>query len=226
MGIGVATGRDDVYITEDPNLVEADRLLPLAMASDTRSGELAWSGHYLVNPWLPDGRLAFLGDYPKLAAYLEQHRSALTKRNIARRSAKDWYRTIDRVNHALASRTKLYFPDMKATSNPTLDRGRTYPHHNLYWLTSDLWDLEVLGGLLLSRVAQLFIEAYCVRMRGGTLRFQAQYLRHIRVPDPSSLDPVLCGSLVEAFRSRDADRATKAATEAYGVPKAGELLRC
>ena len=76
---------------------------------------------------------------------------------------------------------------MKLTSNPVLDRGETYPHHNLYYLTSKVWDLEVLGGLLLSRVAQLFIQAYCVRMRGGTLRFQAQYLRRIRVPDPASM---------------------------------------
>ena len=100
---------------------------------------------------------------------------------------RDWYRTIDRVNHDLTGQPKLYFPDMKLTSNPVLDRGETYPHHNLYYLTSQAWDLEVLGGLLLSRVAQLFIEAYCVKMRGGTLRFQAQYLRRIRVPDPASL---------------------------------------
>ncbi len=226
VGIGVATGRDEVYVTVDPDLVEADRLLPLAMAADTRSGKLVWSGHYLVNPWLPDGRLVPLGEYPRLEAYLEQHRPVLTKRNIAQRRTTDWYRTIDRVNHPLASRAKLYFPDMKATSNPTLDSGTTYPHHNLYWLTSDCWDLEVLGGLLLSRVAQLFIEAYSVRMRGGTLRFQAQYLRQVRVPKPSSLDPALRGLLVEAFRSRDVDLATKAAIDAYGVHDAGELLGC
>jgi adenine-specific DNA-methyltransferase len=29
-----------------------------------------------------------------------------------------------------------------------LDRGETYPHHNLYFIESDTWDLEVLGGLL------------------------------------------------------------------------------
>src|SRR5260370_32526652 len=97
---------------------------------------------------------------------------------------------------------------MKLTSNPVLDHGETYPHHNLYYLTSTMWDLEVLGGLLLSKVAQLFIEAYCVKMRGGTLRFQAQYLRRIRGPDPSALPQALCDRLREAVPARDIHPAT------------------
>src|SRR5437764_1386986 len=84
----------------------------------------------------------------------------------------------------LAGRPKLLLPDMQMTIHRFLDEGGLYPHHNLYYVVSDVWDLRVLGGLLLSRVAQAFIEAYAVRMRGGTLRFQAQYLRRIRVPRP------------------------------------------
>ncbi len=136
-----------------------------------------------MDPWKRGGGLVDLTGYPKLRAYLEGRKTELRGRNIAQRQPRDWYRTIDRVHHDLTTQPKLYFPDMKLTSNPVLDRGETYPHHNLYYLTSQVWDLEVLGGLLLSRVAQLFIEAYCVKMRGGTLRFQAQYLRRIRVPD-------------------------------------------
>ena len=34
----------------------------------------------------------------------------------------------------------------------------------------------------MSSVGQFFVESYGVRMRGGYLRFQAQYLRRIRVP--------------------------------------------
>lgn len=45
--IGVATGADDIFITTDPDLVERDRLLPLAMAADTFTGQLRWSGRYL-----------------------------------------------------------------------------------------------------------------------------------------------------------------------------------
>jgi adenine-specific DNA-methyltransferase len=224
VGIGVATGADRVFITTDPGVAEPDRVLPLAMTADTRHGALQWSGHYLVDPWEGDGGLVDLADYPRLRAYFEDRRAELEGRHIARRNVRDWYRTIDPVRHELTALPKLYFPDMKLTSHPVLDQGETYPHHNLYYLTSGTWDLEVLGGLLLSRVAQLFIEAYCVKMRGGTLRFQAQYLRRIRVPDPAALPEGLCDRLGRAFRSRDADAATIAAVEAYGIADLADAL--
>jgi hypothetical protein len=226
VGIGVATGNDSVYVTTDLGIVEPERLLPLAMAADTKTGTVHWSGHYLVNPWEKGRGLVALDSYPRLKAYFEANQSNLVQRNIAKKNARDWYRTIDRVNHQLTKRDKLYFPDMKLVSNPTLDRGETYPHHNLYFLVSDTWDLEVLGGLLLSKVAQLFIEAYCVKMRGGTLRFQAQYLRRIRVPDPKSLSEDVVSELRDAFRSRDVGKATKAAVEAYGIQDLSGSFSC
>lgn len=106
---------------------------------------------------------------------------------------------------------------MKAHIHPVLEPGGHYPHHNLYYVTSETWDMEVLGGLLLSRVAQAFIEAYCVRMRGGTLRFQSQYLKKIRVPNPETLDPRIADELRQAFRNRDVQAATLAAARAFAI---------
>jgi hypothetical protein len=217
IGIGVATGADQVFITTDAEAAEPDRLLPLAMAADTRDGTVAWSGHYLVDPWSTDGRLVDLGDYPRLAAYFDAHRDGLVKRHIAGRQPERWYRTIDRVLHSLHGREKLYFPDMKLQAHPVLDRGETYPHHNLYYVVSDVWDLEVLGGLLLSEIAEMFVASYCVKMQGGTLRFQAQYLRRIRVPDPGSIAKTVQQDLRGAFRRRDRAAATQAARAAYRI---------
>jgi adenine-specific DNA-methyltransferase len=67
VGIGVATGCDDVFITRDPTLVEDDRLLPLLQASDTTSGYPSWSGTYLVNPWNDEG-IVDLDLYPRMAS--------------------------------------------------------------------------------------------------------------------------------------------------------------
>jgi adenine-specific DNA-methyltransferase len=218
VGIGVATGADKVFITRDPDLVESEQLLPMAMGRDTMSGDLRWSGHYLVSPWAPDNSgLVDLADVPRLAEYFETHAPALLKRNVAARRPKQWYRTIDRVDHTLTGKRKLLFPDIKATAHPVLDDGKTYPHHNLYWVTSEGWDIEVLGGLLLSRVAQMFIEAYAVKMRGGYFRFQAQYLRRIRVPQVATVDPAAQRQLRQAFRDRDVARATEAALDLYGI---------
>lgn len=218
VGIGVATGSDRVFVVKDASIVEPDRALPLVMARDTTAGSVEWSGHHLVNPWDGDsGSLVRLDEYPRLRAYFEAHQEELRRRHVAGRRPEQWYRTIDRVDHRLTSRAKLLLPDMKSTIHPVLDDGLRYPHHNLYWVASDRWDPATLGGLLLSRVAQLFIECYAVRMRGGTLRFQAQYLRRIRVPRLDALSSSLTAELADAFYWRDVEKATAAALRAYGI---------
>ena len=63
----------------------------------------------------------------------------------------------------------------------------------------------------------MFVECYAVRMRGGTLRFQAQYLRRIRVPRHDRLAARTAGQLRRAFAERDVERATAAAQRAYGL---------
>ncbi|MGH9150820.1 MAG: Eco57I restriction-modification methylase domain-containing protein [Acidimicrobiales bacterium] len=216
VGIGVATGCDDVYITYDRDIVESDRLLPLLQASDITNGAPAWAGGYLVNPWEGDG-LVDLARYPRLRRYLTRNAARLRERHTARKNLGQWYRTIDRVHPDLQARPKLVLPDIKAASHPVLDDGRYYPHHNLYFVTSDEWDLEVLGGLLLSDVANLFVGAYCVKMRGGCYRFQAQYLRRIRVPEPQAVSARDRRALRSAFVSRDVEAATATASRLYGI---------
>jgi hypothetical protein len=222
VGIGVATGSDEVFVVDTMPEVEEDRLLPLAMVRDLASGRLEWSKHYLVNPWSEDGKPVDLRAYPRLQRYFETHKSQLTKRYVVEKAPAQWYRTIDKVDPRLTARPKLLIPDMRLTIHPVLDEGTTYPHHNLYYVVSDVWDLRVLGGLLLSRVAQAFIEAYAVRMRGGTLRFQAQYLRRIRVPRPEGISARDQRELAEAFDRRDVERATAIALRVYGL---GELAQ-
>ncbi|MET8091337.1 Eco57I restriction-modification methylase domain-containing protein [Micromonospora sp. NPDC005220] len=223
VGIGVATGADSVFITTGAD-VEPRRLLPLSMVRDTTSGTLEWSGHYLVNPWGADGQLVDLDALPRLRAYYERHAAALKRRHVAGKRPAHWYRTIDKVDHSLVARPKLLFPDMKSEIHPVLDEGNFYPHHNLYYIVSDAWDLRVLGGLLLSRVAQAFVEAYAVRMRGGTLRFQAQYLRRIRVPRPETISPAAQAALAAAFDQRDTRAATEVALRVYGIEESGDLI--
>ncbi|MYF29675.1 MAG: N-6 DNA methylase [Gammaproteobacteria bacterium] len=216
VSIGVATGCDDVYVSDNPNGIEDDRLLPILTAGDIADGEAKWSGKYLINPWR-DGRLVDLAEFPGLAAHLRTHESRVRSRHVARRRPSAWYRTIDRVTPGLLERPKLLLPDIKSTAHPVLDDGRYYPHHNLYYVISDTWDLEVLGGLLLSDLANLFVGAYCVKMRGGTYRFQAQYLRKIRVPLPASLSIRDEAELRHAFQLRDRAAATCVAERIYGV---------
>jgi hypothetical protein len=226
IGIGVATGADRVFISAGKPDIEPDRLLPLALASDLKDGKVKWSGHYLANPWNEKG-LIDLDKNPRFESHLRPHHELLSSRHTAKKDrAENWHKTIDRVNLSLFSKEKLYIADIKERLLPALDLGKTYPQHNLYWITSDQWDLRVLGGLLISAVGEFFIHCYGVRMRGGYLRFQAQYLRRIRVPDPKSISPKLAQKLRQAFEAQDFKLATESAMEAYGLDRLPEFDEC
>jgi adenine-specific DNA-methyltransferase len=227
--IGVATGADPIFVTSDADLVEPDRLLPLSMVQDLKSDRFEWSGHYLVDPWAAEdpaarrdrfGGLVDLDRYPRLRAYFDANHAALAGRKRTLANGTVWYATIDRVDHSVTARPKLLFPDMRLTSRPVYDSGGFYPHHNLYYVVSDHWPLEILGGLLLSEVADMFIGTYAVKMRGKTARFQAQYLRRICVPVFDTIGEADRTALADAFSARDVERATGVALGLYGVSQA------
>ena len=75
----------------------------------------------------------------------------------------------------------------------------------------------MLGGLLSSRVALFFVWSYAVKMRGGYLRFQAQYLRRIRLPAVDNISRNLAEAIKKAFRDRAFDRLDELSLEAYGL---------
>lgn len=213
LGIGIATGNDSVFIISDPDKVESSRLLPAFNMRDWRRGINV--ERWLVNPWEEDNTLVDLEKYPKLERYLLEHKASLEKRHVARKG--DWYRTIDKPKWSLLGTPMLLFPDMASKADPVYSCGDKYPCHNCYWMTSDVWNIKALGGLLMSDIAESFVEAMCVKMRGKTLRFQAQYLRLIHVPNPCTLSEETVEMLVDAFEHRDRNEASLAAAIAYGL---------
>ncbi len=221
VGIGVATGADRVFIGRFDELdVEPERKLPLVMAGDLHGPEIAWSGQAVVNPFEDDGSLADLRRYPRFARYLQAHAHLLKRRHVARRNPAGWYRTIDRIHPALTHTPKLLVPDIKGTATVALDPGRYYPHHNLYFITSSSWDLRALQAVLRSAVAVLFVSAYCVKMAGGFLRFQAQFLRRIRLPDAAGVPGSLMARLAELGPSNDRAAIDEAVGDLYGLSAA------
>ena len=216
VSVGVATGADDIYITERAANTEPDRLLKTLSAKETSSGRIEWAGRYLVNPWTEHGLIP-LDQRPGMSAYLRRHATRLKSRHVASKYPRTWWRTIDRIDPTITGTPKLLIPDLKDRIAPVLDGGEYYPGHSLYYITSDTWDLEVLGGLLLSDLATLFVEAYSVRMANGYLRVSAQYLRRVRLPQPDTLSADVCVGLRDAFRARDLLAANTHARAAYGI---------
>jgi hypothetical protein len=220
VGIGVATGADAVFIGSEEELnVEPERRLPLVMTKDIRDGRVEWRGQWVLNPFEEDGSLVDPARYPKFRAYIGKHRAAIQKRNVAGRNPRGWFRTIDRIHTALTHQPKLLIPDIKGKAHVVYERGRYYPHHNLYYVVSEEWDLHALRTVLSSRVARAFVAAYCPKMRGGFLRFQAQYLRRIRLPRWETLDLGLRKKLILVGKSPDPAVEEDLVREVYGLKK-------
>ena len=217
VGIGVATGSDKVYIVDEGADIERDRLVPLVMREDIERGRIRNAGRFVINTFEETGGAVELAQYPKLARYLESNETNIRMRHVAKKNPRGWFRTIDRVYPRIVSIPKLLIPDIAGSNEVVFDVGYYHPHHNLYFITSDTWDMEVLGGLLSSKVALFFVWSYAVKMRGGYLRFQAQYLRRIRLPDPENIPKALADSIQDAFRRREFAKLDALAYEAYGI---------
>ncbi len=218
VGIGVATGADKAFIGDYDKLdVESDRKLSLVTTKDIVSGRVQWLGLGVINPFNQEGGLVDLRDYPRLCNYLEARREIIANRHVARKSPGNWYRTIDRIHPTLAKKPKLLIPDIKGEAHIVFERGELYPHHNLYYITSDVWDLRALQAVMLSAVTRLFIATYSTKMRGGYLRFQAQYLRRIRIPFWKDVPGSLRTELKNAAICRDMDAYNCAAFKMYGL---------
>lgn len=221
VGIGVATGADKAFIGDFENLdVEDSRKLPLVMTRDILEGHVAWRGKGIVNPFGNDGKLVDLGDFPKLQAYLEERKEQIAGRHVAEKNPRGWYRTIDRIYPELTYREKLLIPDIKGDASIVYEQGKFYPHHNLYFITSDEWDLHALQAVMRSGIARLFVSLYCTRMRGGYLRFQAQYLRKIRIPKWQDVSVELRQRLTVYAETNDRHALNEIVSELYDLTPA------
>ena len=220
VGIGVATGADKAFIGDFAALdVEEDRKLPLATTRDIVSGEVQWQGQGVINPFAEEGGLVDLRDYPRLRRYLEERKDVIASRHCAQKSPANWYRTIDRITPSLAQRPKLLIPDIKGEAHIVFEGGKLYPQHNLYYVTSDTWDLRALQAVLLSAVTRLFMATYSTKMRGGFLRFQAQYLRRLRIPQWKDVPEALRAELAEAATKRNIAACNQATFKLYGLSR-------
>ena len=218
IGIGVATGADKVFIAPFDLLdVESDRKLPLVMTKDIQSGKIEWQGFGVINPFDENGKLVSLSNHPKLRTYFHRHSELIKKRHVSKKNPNSWYRTIDRICPELVTKPKLLIPDIKGDAHIIYDKGQFYPHHNLYYIVSKDWDLQALKSVLASGIARLFIEAYSTRMHGDCLRFQAQYLRRIRVPLWSDVPKDLRRKLKLAAIKNDVNMRQEAVSQLYSL---------
>jgi hypothetical protein len=70
---------------------------------------------------------------------------------------------------------------------------------------------------MMSDLVEGYVDAFGVKMRGSTLRFQAQYLRMVHIPRADEVDEETKRELAEAFVAGSRERANRASRKAYGL---------
>lgn len=219
VGIGVATGADKVFIGSDSDLdVESSRKLRLLTRRDLKNNKIDWKGKYVLNPFDGDStNLVDLDAYPKFKAYIEANKEKIMRRHVAKKNTTSWFKTIDRIYPSLTGTPKLVIPDIQGKVQVVYDRGEFYPHHNLYYVTSEDWNLQALQAVLRSSLTSAIVATYSLRMRGDFLRFQAQYLRRIRIPNWSTVSEPLQAHLAAISTSDDQAEINHYVRELYGL---------
>ncbi|MBQ4386560.1 MAG: N-6 DNA methylase [Prevotella sp.] len=217
IGIGVATGADNIFISSElPSLVESELLLPALNAKDLRGDTMRWHQEYLLNPYTSSGELISLTRYPQAARYLESHRERLADRHVARKNASKWYKTIDRINPRLKSEAKILLPDMSGNRYIFVDEGRFYPLHNLYYVTGhSVRKLKILSAILMSDIIRQQISSITNNMNGGFPRWQSQYLRKLKVPDFMDMEGAQEDRLIQSYDEMDFDAVNRQVSSLY-----------
>jgi len=191
IGIGVATGADKVFIVQgNVNNLEKEVLVPLITRKDVNETGIDWKNRFIINPFFNNSSsLINLDDYPKTKKYLYDHYSELAERHVATRNNSKWYKTIDRIDTNLLKEPKLLIPDISTKNVIYYDKGDYYPHHNFYYITGNTEEnLLILRAILSSDYVKQQIAEKGLLMNGGALRWQAQTLRKVYIPNISLMN--------------------------------------
>ena len=167
--------------------------------------KIKWNSRYLINTYSPFHKgLINIEQYPKLKKYLESHRDKLEKRHIAKKNNNNWYKLIDPVKKDLISKPKLLIPDISTKNEIIFDDGQYYPHHNFYYITSDNYEnLLVLRTFLSSSFIINQVKQKGLLMNGGALRWQAQTLRKLHLPNIDVLSKEIKHKLIQLYELKN-----------------------
>ncbi|MEA1954356.1 MAG: Eco57I restriction-modification methylase domain-containing protein [Campylobacterota bacterium] len=205
IGIGVATGADDIFIIKksQETEIEDSRLLPLLKSNGLKEEKIKWDGSFILNPF-NENELCNLDNYPKLKDYFDKHEKRLKQRYIAKKRPMQWYKTIDKIKIDLLDKPKLLLPDLATVKFLHIDRGDYYPHHNLYYIIhKDIDKLKLLATILMSDFIKEQLSKIGIKMNGGLPRFQSQTLKKLRIPNIEAFPIFEQDSLIEAYEKKD-----------------------
>ena len=205
--VGPALGPERAFVgTADDLDVEEELLHPYVGPKELGSDRVAWKERLVICMHDDDGKLRCLDNYPRLAAHLKAHRTALENRAVVRNGA-SWHQPIDRVIRSVWSRPKILIPEMSKTPRVVVDHKGMIPSHGIYAIFSDEWPVDALAKFLRGGVLMTTLQAIAPRGKGGHLRAYARFLRKIPLTSWKSVPADLQNVLKADSWTREAKKA-------------------
>ena len=205
--IGVATGRDSVFISNTfQGKIEDELLIPIITSKGVKASTIQWKGNYIINPFNDNGHLINLDEFPLAKKYFLENKEELSKRHIAKKNLRKYYKTIDKIHKYLVSQPKILLPDISGNRFIHVDDGKYYPHHNLYYITGGSYrQMCLLASILMSDFVYEQLLHIGNKMKGGYPRWQSQNIRKLRIPLLNAMPESVQDALLEAYYNNDID---------------------
>ena len=201
---GVLTGLNKAFIVDagtreqlmaaDPKSEEL--IKPWLRGRDIKRWQVKWAGLYVIFT----RRGVDIEKYPAIKDYLEQFREDLEpKKNSKQKKGRKagsykWYEIQDNIAYYKEfEEPKIIYPDIAKEPKFTWDESKFFLGNTAYIMpSSEKW----LVGLLNSKTVWWFYSNISSTIRGGFVRFIAQYMKQLPVPPiPERMDSVLSNQI-------------------------------
>jgi hypothetical protein len=131
-----------------------------------------------------------LAEYPRAAAYLEQHRDRLEERKYIQKAGRLWYEIWVPQQPKDWAEPKLVWPDISEGPKFFLDESGAVVNGDCYWLSRGAAtdeDIALMLAVANSTFTSTFYDICCGnRLYAGRRRFITQYLEDLPIPIASS----------------------------------------
>lgn len=231
--VGIKTTADKVFISDtwddlaDDQRPESPVLWPLL----THHVAARWSSSYpksggrrvlYTHEATPTGRRPFdLAEYPRAAAYLEQHRAQLEGRKYVQKAGRLWYEIWVPQQPEKWDEAKLVWPDISEGPRFFLDTSGAIVNGDCYWLpcgSATDEDIALMLAVANSTFTVTFYDTCCGnRLYAGRRRFITQYLEDLPIPAVSSETRSEIAGMVELLRESAPGQSTAIETSLDGA---------
>ena len=220
---GIKTGLNEAFVvdrsTRDRLLAahasSAEVLKPILRGRDVKRWQVDFAEQYIIiiessenrtHPWsgrsTDEAEEVFANTYPAIHAHLQTLRDRLIERYD---QGKYFWELRACAYWEEFEKPKIVYPDIAQGAEFAYDDGGYFLGNTLYLLpTKEMW----LLGILNSKVVFWFYTKTSTQIRGGFVRFIAQYVSQIPIPDINPSQKALLENLVDkilAAKRTDAD---------------------